>query len=397
MALLGFSCGIPFVLINSTLQAWLLSEGIDITLIGLVSLTSVPYSLKFLWAPALDRYSLRFLGRRRGWMFVSQALILFGIMIMSFCDPKFSTKPVIFFAVAVAIFGATQDIVVDAYRRELLKIEEFGASFGLFSAGYRIAMITASALALILADHLPWRSVYFLFSFFMLVGLIATWFAPEPKDTPTAPRNLKDAVIKPFSEFFRRRGAIETLVFLVLYKIDAMMTVALTTPFFLSLGFSKTEVGAVTKGFGIFATLVGSLVGGEVISRTSIQRSLWIFGVTQALAALSYYAAASHGHNFTFMVIAIAVENFFAGTAIAAFSAFMMALCNKRYSATQLALLSSFMSLTRNFAGAPSGFLVAALGWKGYYLLCIFIGIPGLLLLTRFPRWSLAVEDSSHA
>ncbi len=390
--LLGYSCGLPLALTIATLQAWLSSAHVDITQIGAFSLVGMPLALKFLWAPLLDRYKMPFLDHRRGWMLTTQILLMASIFLLGHTHPEISLMPTVILATLTSFFSASQDIVVDAYRREALPQEQWGASFGVYSAGYRIAMIASGALALVLSDHLPWNQVYSILGVTVLIGIAGTLIAAPTPPNASAPRTLKDAVFLPFLEFFRRRGAIEMLAFLLLYKLDAMLTIALTTPFMLSLGFSRTEIGAVTKGYGVIATLVGSLLGGGVIARFGIHKSLWIFGITQAFAGLSYMALAYAGKDLAYMAMAVTVENFFSGTAIAAFSAFMMAICDRRYTATQYALLSSFMALSRYITQAPSGYLVQFFGWKMYYLFCIAAGIPGLLLLLRYPKWTFASD-----
>lgn len=386
---LGFSSGIPLALTSSTLQAWMADQKIDLTIIGLFSLVGMPYGLKFLWAPLMDRFVPPFLGRRRGWMIVCQLGLVATICAIAFSNPAVSPLLIGVLAFAIAFFSASQDIVLDAYRIEILKKEEYGAGSGIYTMGYRIAMITSGAGALILADHISWKLVYLIMASTLILGISITLFVPEPKVEAVPPKTLKDAVFLPFIEYFKRKGAIEMLLFMILYKLDVALTLALTTPFMLGLGFTKTDIGAVTKGFGVAATIVGALIGGALMARLTMKRSLWIFGISQALSGLSFMLLARLGHDYPMMVTAIAVENVCSGLGIAAFSAFMMSLCEKRFTATQYALLSSFMALTRYVAGAPSGFLVKGLGWEGYFLLCAFAGIPGLLLLTRYDKWTL--------
>lgn len=394
MLLLGFSCGIPFALSGATLQAWLASEKIDITIIGLFALVGTPYALKFLWAPFLDRFSMPFLGHRRGWILTTQVLLFFAIIVLGRLDPLHNPQRVAMAAVALAFLSASQDIVVDAYQRELLRPDEFGAGYSLYAAGYRIATIVSGALAFILADHLPWHTVYLIMATTLLVGMGTVLFAPNPPGKAQLPRTTLDAVIQPFLEFFSRKGSIETLIFILIYKLDSQMTVALTTPFMMSLGFTKTDIGTVTKGFGMVASILGALASGTVMIKWGLLRGLWIFGVLQSVAALAYMVLAHVGHHYPTMVVAVTVENFLSGTALTAFSAFMMAVCQKRFAATQLALLTSFMALSRYLAWAPSGFLAKYLGWEWYYIVCALAGIPGLLLLTRFSRWEMpALQD----
>ncbi|MEW6056428.1 MAG: AmpG family muropeptide MFS transporter [Bdellovibrionota bacterium] len=387
--LLGFSCGIPLALTFATLQAWMASEKVDLTVIGVFSLVGMPYALKFLWAPLMDRYVPPFLGRRRGWMLITQIGLVIGIAAMAFSSPSQNPAMVATLAVIVAFFSASQDIVVDAYKTEILTKDEFGVGSGLYVMGYRIAMITSGAVALIMADHLPWKTVYLVMAAIMATGVLTSVLAPEPQIEEKPPRTLTDAVVLPFIEFFKRKGAIEVLIFMILYKLDVALTLAMITPFMLDIGFSKTDIGAVTKGFGMVSVIAGTLVGGTLMVKLKMERSLWIFGITQAASGLAFMWLAHLGHNYPAMVAAVAIENFCSGMGIAAFSAFMMSLCDKRFTATQYALLSSFMSLSRYVAGAPSGYLAKTLGWEYYFLVCVLVGIPGLLLLMRYKKWSI--------
>lgn len=387
--ILGFVAGIPLALTAATLQAWMADLKTDLTVIGLFSLVGLPYTLKFLWAPIMDRFVPPFLGRRRGWLIIWQAIIMLVIVAMAFSNPAANPALTAFFAFLLAFSSASHDIVNDAYRVDVLTKEEYGAASSLYVMGYRVAMLVSGGGALILADHLPWRIVYLVMSSTMLIGMVTTYFAPEPNVSAQAPASIQDAVISPLIEFFKRPGAIETLVFLIVYKLDSNLTVAMTTPFMLSLGFSKTDIGAVTKGFGMLATITGTLFGGGLMVRLGLERALWMFGITQALAGLTYMGLAHAGHNYPFMVAAITIENLFSGMGIAAQSAFMMSICDKRFSATQYALISSFMALSRYLAGAPSGWLAKTFGWESYYLICALVGIPGLLMLLRFKKWAM--------
>ncbi len=390
--LMGFSSGIPLALTASTLQAWMVNEGVDLTIIGIFSLVGLPYALKFLWAPLMDRYVPPFLGRRRGWMLVAQCGLVFVIAAMGFTNPATTPALVATLAVCIAFFSASQDIVVDAYRVEILTPEELGAGAGLYVMGYRIAMLVSGALALFLADQMPWKNVYLIMSATMLLGLITTLLAPEPKVEAPPPKNLAEAVVMPFVEYFKRNGAFEMLAFMIFYKLDVAMTLAMTTPFMLSIGFTKTDIAAVTKVFGMIATIVGTLLGGALMVRLTLYRSLWIFGLAQAFSGLSFTLLAYVGKSYPMLVTAIAVENLCSGMGTAVFSAFMMSLSNKRFTATQYALLTSFMALSRYIAGAPSGILAKSLGWEMYFVICTFAGVPGLLLLTRFKKWTLPKE-----
>lgn len=385
---LGFSSGLPLALIGSTLQAWMSSEHVDLSVIGLFSLVALPYTLKFLWSPFLDRYSLPFLGRRRGWMALTQIALAITLGMISFFNPVEHTSILATLACLGAFFSASQDIVIDAYRTEILESEEYGYGSALNVTGYRLAMLFSGALALILSDQLPWRWVYLIMAGSMLLCLMATLLADEPTASTRIPSSLREAVVEPFREFFSRRGSFEILSFITVYKLDVVMTLALMTPFILGLGFTRTDIGAVTKGFGLFATIAGTFVGGAWMAKLGIRKSLWVFGILQAVSGLTFYALSLLGHHYPMMVLTIASENFFSGMGNSAYSAFLMSLCNPKYTATQYALLSSLMALTRTLAGAPSGHLVQTLGWPNYFLISMALAIPGLLLLTRYPKWN---------
>jgi len=386
--LLGFSSGIPLALTGTTLQAWMATEKIDLTVIGAFSLVGIPYTAKYLWSPVMDRFVPPFLGRRRGWMIVTQLALVIAIGSMAFSDPAGATTLFAVLAFLVAFTSASQDIVVDAWRTEILEPVELGPGAGVHILGYRIAMLTSGAIALILADRLPWKTVYLLMSGSMLVGIAASILSPEPVLKQRPPATLKDAVVQPFVEFLSRRGAWGILLFIILYKLDVVMATALTTPFMLELGFTKTDIGAVTKGFGMAATIIGTLVGGAVVARTGMKASLWIFGVLQSVSTLSFLALARLGHHYPMMVTAIGLENLCSGMGTAAYAAFLMSLCDKRFTATQYALLTSLMALTRVIVGAPTGYIAKTFGWEQYFLISALAAIPGLLLLLRYPRWT---------
>jgi PAT family beta-lactamase induction signal transducer AmpG len=387
--LLGFSSGIPLALTGTTLQAWMATEKIDLEVIGVFSLVGLPYTVKYLWAPIMDRFVPPFLGRRRGWMLVTQIGLVLAISVMAFSDPAGATGIFAVLAFLVAFVSASQDVVVDAYRTEVLEPVELGPGAGVHILGYRIAMLTSGAIALILADRLPWKTVYLLMAGSLMVGVVASLFSPEPRLKEKPPAILKEAVVEPFVEFLSRPGALGILLFVILYKLDVVMATALTTPFMLELGFTKTDIGAVTKGFGMAATIVGSLAGGAFVARAGMLASLWLFGVLQSVSTLAFLALARLGHHYPMMVAAIGLENLCSGMGTAAYAAFLMSLCNKRFTATQYALLTSLMAITRVIVGAPTGFMARALGWELYFLVSMLAAAPGLLLLLRYPRWTV--------
>jgi PAT family beta-lactamase induction signal transducer AmpG len=386
--LLGFSSGIPLALTGTTLQAWMATDMIDLAVIGVFSLVGLPYTVKYLWAPVMDRFIPPFLGRRRGWMLVTQLGLVFAISAMAFSNPAGATTLFAVLAFLVAFVSASQDVVVDAYRTEVLEPVELGPGAGVHILGYRIAMLTSGALALILADRLPWKTVYLLMAGSMLVGIAASIFSPEPQLEERPPASLKEAVAQPFVEFLSRPGALGILLFVILYKLDVVMATALTTPFMLELGFTMTDIGAVTKGFGMVATIVGTLAGGAVVARAGMKASLWLFGILQSVSTLAFLALARLGHHYPMMVAAIGLENLCSGMGTAAYVAFLMSLCNKRFTATQYALLTSLMAITRVIVGAPTGYLAKTIGWELYFLVSMLSAVPGLLLLLLYPRWT---------
>jgi PAT family beta-lactamase induction signal transducer AmpG len=392
--LLAFITGLPLGLTGSTLQAWMKTENIDLSVIGLFSLVGMPYALKFLWAPLMDRYVPPLLGRRRGWLLVMQLALTLSIVALAFSSPRENLRLTALLAVVVAFFSASHDIVNDAYRADVLHPNEFGLGSSLYVTGYRIAMIVSGALALMLSEYVSWRIVYAVMAALVGLGVFVTFLAPEPEVQAKPPKTLAEAVVQPFLEFFKRKGALEVISFTVLYKLDAVLTVALMTPFMMELGFSRLDIGAVSKGFGLVATIVGTLLGGALMARMSLKRALWAFGIFQAFAGLSFWALSMAGHSYPWMVTAIAVENVCSGLGNAAYAAFMLSLCNRRFSASQYALLTSLMAVTRNVLSAPAGFLVNGLGWNWYYVLCVFASVPAFLLLLRYDRWQRpAVTD----
>ena len=381
---LGFSSGLPLALSGGTLQAWLTVEDVDIKTIGLFSLVGLPYTLKFLWAPLLDRFSVPLFGRRRGWIFVSQFILLILIFAMSLVSPVNSTLVFAFLAFGLAFASSSQDIVVDAYRAEVLREDERGLGAAVSVTGYRVAMLVSGALALILSEVLGWRSTYMFISVLMLLGITAVWLGPEPEVTGTQPKTMNEAVRGPLFEFFARDGAWMMLMLIILYKLGDAFAGSLTTSFLIrGVGFSVGEVGAINKGMGLAATIVGALFGGALMTRLGLYRSLLIFGVLQAVSNLSFMVLSIVGKSYVMLVFTIAFENLAGGMGTAAFVAFLMALCNHNYTATQFALLSALASLGRVFVGPASGFLVDEYGWLLFFLITFLAAIPGLILLWK--------------
>jgi PAT family beta-lactamase induction signal transducer AmpG len=383
-SIMGFACGLPLLLTITLLQAWMKEEGVNLHVIGMMALVGLPYTMKFLWAPLFDRFTLPFLGRRRGWLLLSQVALAVSIVALGFTDPGRSPLLVAITAFIVTFFSASQDIVVDAYRREDLPDEELGLGSSLYVNGYRVGMLLASGGGLILADHISFQMVYVIMALCMFPGLVTTLMAREPEITETPPQSLKEAVIEPLLEYFNRRGAIWMLAFILFYKVGDTMASTMTIPFYLDVGFSKTEIGAVVKLFGFWATIAGSLIGGVSMIRMGIYRSLWIFGFLQALSTAGFAVLAHTGHNIAMLSAVIGFENLSGGMGTAAFVAFMASITNKKFTATQYALLSSLMGVPRVLASAPTGYLVESLGWIWFFVFCTVIAIPGMLLLLKF-------------
>jgi len=390
MLLLGFSSGLPLFLTSTTLQAWMTKEGVNLTSIGLFSLVALPYSFKFIWSPLLDRYVPPFMGRRRGWLVITQIALIIAISCMFFQQPKQALQLLAVNAIFIAFFSASQDIAFDAYRTDMLEEQEMGAGAAITVLGYRLALVITGSLALVLADRLPWNVVYLFMAILMLVGLVSSFFAPEPEKPVHAPETLVDAVVLPFQDFFQSHGVklgILSLVFITLYKFGDAVLNNMTTPFLLQTGFSQTDLGVIRGGMGILATLVGTLVGGSVMSKLGIYKSLWIFGGLQGLSNLGYLAIALTGQNYQLLILSINIENFCGGMGTAAYVAYLMSLCNPSFTATQYALLSSLMAVSRDVLIAPAGKIAELTGWTNFMLISIVAAIPGLLLLPLVAPW----------
>jgi len=380
--LLGFSSGLPLALIGSTLQAWFTVSGVSLLAIGSLGLVGQPYIYKFLWAPLLDRWIPPLLGRRRGWLTITQLALLFGIASMTLANPNTSPTLLITLAFFVAFLSATQDIAVDAYRTDILQPQERGLGSTLTSWGYRIAMLVSGALALLLGENIGWHSTYLLMSGLMSIGLLASWFAKEPPGELQAPATLRAAIVDPFKEFLSRESAWLILLFIVLYKLGDALSVSLTTPFLLrGLGFSLSTVAFVNKGVGFIATLLGLLAGGALMTRISLFRGLLYFGILQTSAILALLQLALAGHHYGLLVFAIFVDNFCNAMASIAFLAFIMSLCNHRYTATQFALFSALASVGRVFIGPVAGLIVTYFSWPTFFVLSLVACLPGLGLL----------------
>jgi len=389
---LGFSSGLPLYLTSRTLQAWMTMAHVNLTAIGLFSLVSLPYSLKFLWSPLVDRFAVPFLGRRKGWIFFTQVTLGVVIATMAFARPAQALQLVAINAFVIALLSATQDITIDAYTTDISGASEVGAASGTKVLGYRVAMIATGGGALILADYVSWQMVYLVFGLLMLLLALLTMRIPEPVLQAQPPVSIREAISMPLIDFFQRSGrarGICIVLFVVLYRLGDSMINNMTTSFLLQIGFTQTDIGVVQGGVGLAATILGVLAGGAVIARIGVNPSLWVFGVLQAASNFAYLVLAYEGRNYAMMIITIIVENVCYGLATAALVGFIMTLCNPRFSATQYALLSSLIALGRDVLAAPSGAIVEATGWPAFFAISVIAAIPGMLLLPFFARLSI--------
>ncbi|HEY2819294.1 MAG TPA: AmpG family muropeptide MFS transporter [Casimicrobiaceae bacterium] len=387
----GFSSGLPLFLLVNLLPAWLRSEGVDLTAIGLFTLVQWPYIWKFLWSPLVDRYAVPVLGRRRGWMFATQVLLLIAIPMFGQMHPQQDLWSIAYLATAIAFFSATQDIALDAFRREILPDNELGLGNAIHVNAYKISSLVPGALSLILADRAPWSTVYLVTALFMLPGIAMTFAVAEPRLAKHGPRTLFEAAIEPFHEFITRSGwgqAILIVSFIFLYKLGDSMATALATPFYLDMGFTKTEIGLIAKNAGLWMSVIGALVGGLWMLKIGINRGLWIFGAAQ-LVSIFGFAWLAHVNRADKLLLAgvIGFEALGVGLGTAAFVAFIARATDPRYTATQFALFTSLAAIPRTIVNATTGWIVERTGWFDFYLLCAVLAIPGMLLLWRVAPW----------
>ena len=392
----GFSSGLPLYLLFNLLPAWLRSEQVDLKTIGLFALIQFPYTWKFLWSPLLDRYVIPMLGRRRGWMLLTQLGLLVVIASMGAFSPQSELRTIAYIATLLAFLSATQDIVLDAYRRELLADNELGMGSAVHVNAYRIAGLVPGSLSLILSDMLPWNMVFVITALFMLPGIAMTLLVKEPVNN-AAPKTLRAAVIEPFHEFIHRQGwrsAVWILAFLFFYKLGDSMCTALATPFYLDMGFSKTDIGLIAKNAGLWPAVIGGMLGGLWMFRIGINKALWLFGIVQVLSIFGFAWLASVGYHSeigvlerTQLALVIGLEALGVGLGTVAFVAFIARSTHPAYTATQFALFTSLMAIPRTFANAATGWLVESMGWTGFFLLCSLLALPGMLLLVKVAPW----------
>lgn len=412
---MGFVSGVPLLLTITLLQAWLTDEGVSKSTIGLFALVGLPYSLKFIWAPLFDHYTVSALGRRRGWLLITQILLIISIIVLGMANPAMNPFNVAVLATLVAFSSASQDIVIDAYRRESLADEEQAIGASAYVLGYRIGALAAGAGGLILADYMTYQMVYALMSIIMIYGVFITLIAEEPKNY-YEPSNFISAIYNPFIEFFNRYVSINIapdrltnlknrskisrrnimnntlvipiliLLFILLYKIGDTMAHSLSTNFYLDIGFTKSEIGTIVKFFGLFATLIGAFIGGLLSLKIGLFRSLMIFGIFQAIATLGFSVLAYFGNSLYLLMVVISLENLAAGMGYTAYLAFIANMTNKRFTATQFALMTALMSLPRTLFSGMSGYLVEMLDWELYFIFCSLIAFPALIILIKLRR-----------
>jgi len=387
----GFTSGLPLYVLFQLIPGWLRVEGVGLAEIGFFALVQFPYTWKFLWSPVMDRFTLPFLGHRRGWMLLTQLLLLVSMSVMGFIKPDLNLWTVAYLSAAVAFFSASQDIVLDAYRRELLPDVELGLGNAIHVQAYRLSGLVPGALGFILADHFAWHIVFIIIAAFMFVGIIMTLVIDEAIADPTPPKTMRDAVIDPFRDFIGRAGlapALLVLAFLFLYKLGDNMATALQSPFFIDVGFTLTQIGAIAKTAGLIAAIVGGIVGGLVMVKVSINRALWLFGVVQIVSILGFALLSDIGPNPWMLGIVVAFEYLGVGLGSAALIAFMARTTNPAFAATQLALFTALASVPRVFANAVTGVIVEQVGWTNFFLLCTVLAAPGMLLLFKVAPWN---------
>ncbi|MFK7827019.1 MAG: AmpG family muropeptide MFS transporter [Oligoflexales bacterium] len=384
---MGISSGMPLLITITLMQAWAKEAGVDLKTIGMMSLVGLPYTVKFLWSPLFDRFSIPLLGRRRGWLLITQFCLCIAILLMGYSQPEQGSFQISYFVISaalIAFFSASQDIVIDAYRREDLKTLELGIGSSYYIYGYRIGMILSSSGGLILSDFLSWKYVFMVLAGFVVLMMGLTIAYKEPKLELEPPKNFRESVIDPFIDYFKRDSALLILTFILLYKLGDTMASAISTPFYLEIGYTKTEIGSVVKLFGFWATIIGSFLGGSLMLKYGIRRSLWSFGFLQMASTAGFALLAIAGKHIPLLAGVIAFENLSAGMGTAAFVAFMASMTNKKYTATQYALLSSLMGVPRVLVASLTGFMVEYLGWFYFFISCTLIAIPGMLLLLKF-------------
>ncbi len=396
----GFASGMPLFLLYALVPAWLRTEGVGLKEIGLFALIGLPYTWKFFWSPLMERYPLPFLGRRRGWMLATQLALLICIAYLPYLDTQLQLWPIAWLCALIAFFSATQDIAIDAYRRELLSDADLGLGNGIHVAAYRISTLVPGSLALILADHLPWNTVFLITAAFMFVGLALTLSIGEPDHAQPTPTSLRNAVVEPFAEFFQRDGirqALLILSFMFLYKLGDNLATALSTPFYIDIGFELSEIGIVAKNAALWPMIFGGLAGGLLMVKIGINRALWVFGGVQIISIFGFALMAHVGEGLWLLALVIGFEYLGVGLGAAAFIAFIARSTSRAHAATQFALLTALTAVPRTIANAGTGFIVESVGWELFFYGCALAAIPGMLLLPKVAPWHAPIIESDKS
>lgn len=391
----GFASGMPLYVLISLVPAWLRSEGVGLKEIGFFALIGLPYIWKFIWSPLLDRYSLSLFtykpGLRRSWMLFTQILLLVTIASLGFLNPSNQLWSIAWLCTGIAVLSATQDIVLDAYRRQILPDQELGLGNSIHVNAYRISALIPGSLALVLSDFLPWESVFIITATFVIVGIVLTLTISEPPSIRQQPKSLQAAIVDPFYEFFSRQGiqqALLILAFMLLYKLGDSMATALATPFYLDMGYSKFEIGIVAKNAALWPMIIGGIAGGILMLKIGINRALWIFGLIQIISILGFALLAHVGKGLWLLGLVISFEYLGVGLGTAAFIAFIARTTNPTFAATQFALFTALTAIPRTIASAATGIIVEGIGWENFFYLCTLIAIPGMLLLFKVAPWN---------
>jgi PAT family beta-lactamase induction signal transducer AmpG len=399
----GFASGMPLYLLISLVPAWLRSEGVGLKEIGFFALIGLPYTWKFFWSPLLDRYHLRLpgfnAGLRRSWMLTTQVALLFAIAALGFFDPDTEIWTIAWLCLLIAFLSATQDIVLDAYRRQILPDHELGLGNSIHVNAYRIAGLVPGSLSLILADSLPWQSVFMVTAAFMVLGIGLTLSIDEPQADSRHPTTLNQAIVEPFKEFFSRQGVQQAcliLAFMLLYKLGDSMATALATPFYLDMGFSKTQIGLVAKHAALWPMIIGGILGGIMMLKIGINRALWLFGMVQIVSILGFAVLARVGEGLWLLGLVISFEYLGVGLGTAAFVAFMARSTHPAFAATQLALFTALTAVPRTVASSVTGIIVEGVGWENFFYLCTALAIPGMLLLLKVAPWNHHENTLAH-
>lgn len=393
--LTGFSSGLPLFILISLIPAWLRIENIDLKIIGLFSLIQLPFTWKFIWAPLFDRYKI-FMGRRRGWLILFQILLLTTVSILGFFNPSLNLNIIIFLSLMIAVFSASYDVVIDAYRREILSDHELGVGNAIHVNAYKISSIIPGSLSLILADLISWHYVFLITSGFMLVGIIMTLCISEPRIKFSGPKTIKESITEPFNNFFKRNGlasSIYILLFIFLYKLGDSMATALVTPFYIDLEFTLTEIGIIAKNAGLWSSVIGGFIGGVWMIKLGINKSLWIFGIFQMITIIPFIVLSIVGHNVYLLGITVGFEYFAMGLGTTALIAYISINTDSRYTATQFALFTSLASIPRTITNASTGYIVDYMGWTNFFYLCFLLAIPGMILLLKVAPYSYKLKS----